>query len=361
MNLSMIDIIQFLKGSKLGTWYRKRVWNKRIVSLKVINDVISEMDANITPDDRRIVVADILDMAKRYRFSPEEYYCYHFKNKPEDERKRFISDLNRVDYCERVNLSKNQPIFDDKFRTYQTFRPYFNRDVCCVRTPKHKNSFMRFTELHSKFIVKPLSDSCGNGVRIVDLSQFADKDLAITELIAKYKHGGFIAEELILQSDSLGKFHPNSVNTVRLATVAYDSGVEILGAFFRTGRGNSVVDNAGAGGVFGYVDVLSGEILSASDKCGNSYTQHPDTLETIVGFKIPRWDEAVKLVTECASIVKGNRYAGWDLALSDKGWMLVEANARGQFLWQIPSQKGILSEINHSLRRLHFPEIKTAM
>ena len=54
---------------------------------------------------------------------------------------------------------------------------------------------------------------------------------------------------------------------------------------------------------------------------------------------------------------KGNKYAGWDLALTEKGWVMVEGNARGQFVWQIPMQKGFMKEANQILKRLKMKEM----
>ena len=36
---------------------------------------------------------------------------------------------------------------------------------------------------------------------------------------------------------------------------------------------------------------------------------------------------------------------------------MVEGNSRGQFVWQMPRQKGFLEEANAILRRLRLPEI----
>lgn len=78
----------------------------------------------------------------------------------------------------------------------------------------------------------------------------------------------------------------------------------------------------------------------------------------MVGFTIPRWEEVVAMAKELATIVDGNRYAGWDLALTDNGWVMIEGNARGQFVWQIPLQKGFLIETNAILRRLGMREME---
>lgn len=68
--------------------------------------------------------------------------------------------------------------------------------------------------------------------------------------------------------------------------------------------------------------------------------------------------DLVKIAKELALIVKGNRYSGWDLALTDKGWVMIEGNARGQFVWQMPRQKGFLEDANKILKRLGLKEMK---
>ena len=150
----------------------------------------------------------------------------------------------------------------------------------------------------------------------------------------------------------MAQFNPTSVNSIRLATVKYDDTVDVIAGFFRTGRQGSIVDNAGAGGVFGTIDIETGIIDAVGDEYGNNYINHPDTDIKILGFSIPNWEEAKQLAKELAMIVKGNRYAGWDLALTDKGWVMVEGNSRGQFVWQMPRQKGFLEETNQILKRL---------
>ena len=63
------------------------------------------------------------------------------------------------------------------------------------------------------------------------------------------------------------------------------------------------------------------------------------------------------MAKELATVVKGNHYAGWDLALTENGWIMIEGNARGQFVWQISSQKGFMKEANKILERLGLPQM----
>ena len=38
---------------------------------------------------------------------------------------------------------------------------------------------------------------------------------------------------------------------------------------------------------------------------------------------------------------RGQKYVGYDFALTENGWVLVEGNSLGQFVGQIAEQKGV--------------------
>ncbi len=354
-----IEIKSILKSTKLGTYIRKKRWNKSLLHPGHINKTISTYLGELSVEEKQKIFDDIVNTAKKYRFSADEYFCYHFLDKNEEERKTFISDLNRIDFCERLNKAKNLSIFDDKMRSAEVFAEFYGRDICGIRGSKDIEAFRNFLKKHERFILKPNTGTCGQGIKILTISP--NDQTAIENLVKEYcsKAGdGFIVEELVVQSAPMAQFHASSLNTVRLATIKYDDRVEVIASFFRMGRGGNIVDNAGAGGVFGTVDVETGVVDAVGDEYGNSYTHHPDTNIEIVGFQIPRWNEAVETAKKLATIVSGNRYAGWDLALTDSGWIMIEGNARGQFVWQMPRQKGFMDQANDILKNLGMKPMK---
>lgn len=79
-------------------------------------------------------------------------------------------------------------------------------------------------------------------------------------------------------------------------------------------------------GMYTYVDNSGNVYVEAIDKNDNIYHTHPISNKKIVGFKVPLFDEAVNLVKECAKIVPDVAYVGWDVAISDKGPVIVEGN-----------------------------------
>ena len=91
------------------------------------------------------------------------------------------------------------------------------------------------------------------------------------------------------------------------------------------------------------IDIKTGIIVTeAIDKKYNRYKVHPDSGKPFVGTQIPRWNELVKIVEMAhRSLPSRHRYVGFDFALSEKGWQLIEGNW-GQLIGsQTATQKGI--------------------
>lgn len=91
------------------------------------------------------------------------------------------------------------------------------------------------------------------------------------------------------------------------------------------------------------IDIEHGFVCSmARDNRSNEYSVHPDTKCKLVGFDLPEWRKAIELVKELASVVEGATVISWDLAYSDKGWLVVEGNDVGEpYLLQAPLQIGL--------------------
>ena len=44
------------------------------------------------------------------------------------------------------------------------------------------------------------------------------------------------------------------------------------------------------------------------------------------GYKIPHWSDLVELTEEIHRTIPNQIYVGWDFALTDNGWVLIEGN-----------------------------------
>jgi hypothetical protein len=150
-----------------------------------------------------------------------------------------------------------------------------------------------------------------------------------------------VVEELIVQDARMAALHPQSINTLRMSTIRRNGKVELFHPFMRVGCGDAVVDNGGSGGLLMPIDIPSGKILCAANELGKSFENHPDTGIRLIGFTIPRWDEAQALINEIMTLFPQDGYISWDLALTGSGWLVVEGNSHGQFAGQYPLPRGI--------------------
>ncbi len=285
------------------------------------------------------ILLDMLYCLHRFGFSYNEYFWFELYNKNTAGKEEFISDKMRFEYYEQLNSEVGTKLLRDKGKTWELLGDFFKRDCVAVYSREDSSAFQSFVEKHSEFLYKPIGLGCGEGVKKITATKSTGEQLCADLL----KNGAFIVEEIICQSEEMAKFHRQSVNTVRIATMVCKDGVHALFSYLRMGIGDMIVDNAGAGGITAAVNPKRGIVVSKaiSERGTDQYISHPDTKEKIIGFQLPEWDQALQLVKKMAGLVPNMRYIGWDLAYTDNGWVLVEANGQGQVLIQVINKIGI--------------------
>lgn len=249
-----------IKGTSIGKSARD-IWQKRGFTKsnaeKAYDRACIEND-KLLEYNKNDIIKDMLVEARKYSFGFDEYFMYHFYELPFEERRTYVSDRERITYCERMNNIKNMIIFDDKAKTYEVYGKYYKRDLIEIfeSTNMEKEIFDDFIQKHSRFIVKPFDGACGVGIKIIDTNK-EDLDSLLENLLREYKRG-FVAEEIIVQTGILHDIHPQSVNTLRIPTIRYKNRTEIIHPILRVGRGNAIVDNGGAGGICCAINVDTG-------------------------------------------------------------------------------------------------------
>jgi hypothetical protein len=85
---------------------------------------------------------------------------------------------------------------------------------------------------------------------------------------------------------------------------------------------------------------VSGTIVDMTAKA-----KHPDTHAGIVGTAVPYWDGLTELVCTAAQALPSIRTQPWDIALTDRGLVLLEVNYGGDLnLAQLAHGPGVLDE-----------------
>ena len=276
----------------------------------------------------------------RFGASFEEYFIYKFYNLNALGRSKFNTLKMQYGYCELVNGNNVRSLFEDKGACYNLFKDFYKRDFLKVNNADDIPQLKDFITKHPSFIFKPVFGHSGMGVKIY--RKLTPDDHSIAELM-KQGENQFVVEELIEQVGNMAKMHPESINTIRIATFTANGKVNVLGSALRMGTGKSNVDNAGAGGIYAGVDAKEGVVISiARDNVGNTFLRHPDSQIVIPGFVIPEWDKLLTVTSQMARTVTDATVIAWDLAYSSKGWVMVEGNDVGeQYLLQAPLQKGV--------------------
>ena len=175
------------------------------------------------------------------------------------------------------------------------------------------------------------------------------RDVASAEdLFRKCADEKAILEEVVVQNSEMAAFHAKSLNTLRVVTLRDKRrDIHVMGAAFRMGTGDEVVDNFHKQGVVAVIDVDTGLVKStATNYQHKRFVVHPDTGLPIVGFRIPHFDKVVQTVTAAAERLPEMDMVGWDVAIDrNDNVVLIEGNSLPDFdVLQIGEQGGVYDQ-----------------
>lgn len=163
----------------------------------------------------------------------------------------------------------------------------------------------------------------------------------------------YILQERILNASTLSGFSIGGLCTARVVTChRTNDSFEHLVSIFKMPRGDCIVDNFTTGGIACPVDEKTG-LLGAGTTINSDiqkFDRHPDTGEKIVGFKLPFWHEVIQLCLRAHRVFYNFAFVGWDVAFTDDGPVLVEANPE----WGV---SGLQKAHGYPLGGSNFPEI----
>ena len=212
--------------------------------------------------------------------SYNEYaYKYELYCKPEKEREEYVSRLKMASFYWRYTPGIAKSVFRNKTKFLKTFNKYIYRKW--LYAPE--SSFEEFSHLVTNYdcIVKPCDGKLGKGVYKIYKDADHKEDRKLFESCVK---GRMLVEQCIESCDELRAFHPQSLNTIRVVTIANKEKACVFSGVFRTG----------------------GMIFK--------------------GFKIPQWDTIVETCCEAAK-QNDNPITGWDVVINSQEKVeFVEAN-----------------------------------
>ena len=272
-----------------------------------------------------------------YGILPDEHYMFRFEDLSPAGKSKFITDKITVANLHKLNDYSYLRLFNNKYETYKVYGEYYRREMLKLTGEDDRADFRSFAVRNPIFVRKGETGACGRGIAKFDIADYPSIETLFDKFMDEVAQTGpVVVEELIKQSEKMASLNPTSVNTVRLLTLLADDGSVIYKyPFIKIGRNGTFVDNGGAGGLLAMIDEESGIINTKGvAESGESFTVHPDTSSPIPGFALPDWQGALELGRKLAPITPRVRYIGWDIANTERGWVVVEGNFASMFVGQ---------------------------
>ena len=255
--------------------------------------------------------------------SPHNYINFEFYKLKDRERRKFLTMRRTA----KVEKHFNNPIyanyFNDKKLFNETFSEFVNREW--IYAPdKSDEEIIGFIQDIGKVIVKPTDLSSGKGIYVIAKGNILDKDNFCQEV----KKNKCLIEEFIRQHPEVSSLNSRTVNSVRVYTLIDSSNESsIIFAALRVGSDKGDVDNYHSGGVGYPIDINTGIIRKPGrDLKNNSHLYHPSTGKRMVGYQLPNWDGLTKFVLAATKVFPQSRYIGWDVAITEDGFEMIEGN-----------------------------------
>lgn len=255
-----------------------------------------------------------------------DYLNYKFYQRTAKERRRYVTIKYASKFYSKYSPKEAATNLRIKPKFHENYGKYTKRDYYIVEQGIEKLN--EFLEKHSEFIMKPVDGLGGTGVQ----KDVRENYKTVEELYSKLKENRMFIEEIVIQNTEWGKICPKSVNTIRAMTRIMNGKAELFYAAARIGNGKVIMDNFHQGGVGVSIDMEKGTLIGkAVSKDLEEMEVHTATGIKFDGYKIPYWNEIKKMVCEAAEINKEVRVVGWDVAISENGPLLIEANRRPGF------------------------------
>ena len=304
-----------------------------------------------------------------------EYYKYQLYRPtlPWARKREFIGSFQRWRWGDRLNPPAYRYFSEDKliFKRYMAAAGIPVAGLVAVvgpngraetgeplDTPSRVRDWLRSGTV-TDIVLKPLLGARGAGIlslgaldRETGTWHQLPEGRATVETVmahlAAYAHRPhFLVEERLHPHPALAELGPNVLHSARVLTALDHDGVIVFSAALRIGSGRTAADNFSQGNLAAPIDLATGRLgIAALSKLeGHArVSRHPMTGAPIEGLVLPDWAQGLDVVRAAAAAVPFNALLGWDLALSSRGPVVVEAND----LWdtdvsQIAPDRGLLA------------------
>ena len=281
----------------------------------------SKKVSEITGKNRLLVFFDIVYCGLKYKAGYKDYLAFRFYELNASQRDTYITRGRNFEYVTSLNEKDARELLSNKALFLEKFDELSHRKWLFV----DKNDFEGFKSFYlsvDEFIAKPIHQLSGVGIEF-----FKTDENDLVEMFEKFTEDDeYVLEEIIKQHPKMSALNPSSVNTIRVVSLRVGDQVEFPFIGIRMGNG-SRLDNFNRGGIIARVNIEKGILQTDGvSQDGTVYKRHPATNTEFKGFEIPFYQEAIEMVKWAAVRLPGIGYVGWDIAISEEGPLVIEAN-----------------------------------
>ncbi len=305
-------------------------------------------------EERQHILTDYISLYKAKGLTVDEYYDFEFEKCDEEFRKTFLGLNEQRHYLDYLNPVKYYSLARNKYLAHKILENTGVRksELYCYYQPEAR--FIASDESASDLIgvlrilkakdvqscvIKTTESSHGDNVWVINRIEFKDTDALLIRfdeegllLSSVLGADALIFESVVHQTKQFAAFNESSVNTVRFMTTLWpDGSARVIATWLKIGRAGKCVDNAGRGGnVDAAIDVETGRIYNVVQFEGWRKTKdierHPDSNAQLEGVVIENWRAISEEVKKYQQAFPYCKAAGWDIAITDDGPMVVEVN-----------------------------------
>jgi hypothetical protein len=231
--------------------------------------------------------------------------------------------------------------------------------VPAFATPAALAAHLR-TAMHYPFFGKPVTGIRSVGVAAVErydpvsdaLVFVGGKSLALDGFVKEiepYRKDGYLFQEMLRPHPELAALCGQRLSTVRLIVLLEDGEPTLFRALWKIPVGDNPADNFWRpGNLLAGLDADGGRVMRVIQGTGADQAElerHPDTEQPLIGAILPDWAALTALGLQAARAFPGLRMQAWDIALTERGPVLVEVNIGGDFnLPQLAHGSGLMDE-----------------
>lgn len=284
---------------------------------------------------------EVLFSSFRYNISLMDYFKLRFFDKTKQQRTEYAGMGFMYEYQLKMNPKAHRDVLENKVKFLERFKEFSGRKWATLNMLNDDNTLLQnfINNEHKKVVLKYSKGQAGQEVKVI-----STEGISPTDLLTLMKSQNFdLIETFVVQHDELMRIAPRGLNTVRIVTQLSGNNVIIIGTSLRLSIYENV-DNMRAGNIALPLDPETGITTDAgvyADISKDDVKIHPLTGLNLIGFQVPFWKECREMITKAALITPENKSIGWDVAITNKGPLLIEGNHNWSHeLWQLPVRKG---------------------